>query len=416
MKKKLTVAISALGVGLISLPLLVAFEAHVINVTAQIANGILTVPTEITYGTVFPQEKIDKTFQILLSESFLEEPVGEQCASSVESFSQGVRKNGTPVLANRSNPTAALGSPQTSGTPFDNPGPPAGSFVSLGFTLPNNSPNGGTITLGFTNFVVDVAGPDFTVYEVTGGTVYPEERVRVEVSQDGITFETAVASGLRDVAVDISGTSFDWIKFVRITDVSNIVPFESEADAYDLDAVCGTSREHVGIVDYVIRQKPKCGLPVPQTFPVEYSEFGQVTEDVDGNFVCVDDGFVQLPLLCPYLSKHEVENPEETPSDNDGPGINAFHGLPLPWTLATAESTDSLVYGVLDALLPDEDDTWVVDLRVPCFAGSCAQDWADFVRTESGNPDIDTELYTADPALEHEIFGCDLWVEVTDIE
>ena len=83
MKKKLTVAISALGVGLISLPLLVAFEAHVINVTAQIANGILTVPTEITYGTVFPQEKIDKTFQILLSESFLEEPVGEQCASSV---------------------------------------------------------------------------------------------------------------------------------------------------------------------------------------------------------------------------------------------------------------------------------------------------------------------------------------------
>src|SRR3989338_2228720 len=50
-----------------------AFEAHVINVTARIENA-LSVPTEpIDFGTVFPQEELDATFPVVLSQSFLDE-------------------------------------------------------------------------------------------------------------------------------------------------------------------------------------------------------------------------------------------------------------------------------------------------------------------------------------------------------
>ncbi|MFN7088380.1 MAG: vWA domain-containing protein, partial [Candidatus Paceibacteria bacterium] len=39
--------------------------------------------------------------------------------------------------------------------------------------------------------------------------------------------------------------------------------------------------------------------------------------------------------------------------------------------------------------------------------------WPQFVKEESGNPQISPADYEADPALESQIFGCDLWLEVT---
>jgi len=75
MGKKLS-GIAAIGIALISIPLLSAFEAHVINVTAQIENGVecIIVGDDIDFGTVFPQEKLDKTFDIALSQSFINNP------------------------------------------------------------------------------------------------------------------------------------------------------------------------------------------------------------------------------------------------------------------------------------------------------------------------------------------------------
>src|SRR3989338_430145 len=71
--KKILMGLAAAGTAIAMVPLFAAFEAHVINVTAKIENA-LTVSTEhIDFGTVFPQEQIDKFFDVALSQSFLDE-------------------------------------------------------------------------------------------------------------------------------------------------------------------------------------------------------------------------------------------------------------------------------------------------------------------------------------------------------
>jgi hypothetical protein len=50
-----------------------AFEAHVINVTAKIENALTVNPDHIDFGTVFPQEYLEKSFTVELSNSFLEQ-------------------------------------------------------------------------------------------------------------------------------------------------------------------------------------------------------------------------------------------------------------------------------------------------------------------------------------------------------
>lgn len=152
--------------------------------------------------------------------------------------------------------------------------------------------------------------------------------------------------------------------------------------------------------DYVIRQKPKC---------VDLSGNHPRVLEVNGSFVC-PSGSVMMPLLCPYLSKHE-QTGDGTSGENDSSGIAAFHGLPVPWNVQTSINTQ--VEGKLSRLSEDLSDQWNIDLKVPCFKGRCAQDWPNFVVTESGNPNIDPNLYKADPANEHKIFGCDLWVNYT---
>ena len=73
MKRKLLLAAAAIGTSVTMLPLLAAFEAHVINVTATIENA-LSVPIEnegLKFGTVFPQEAFSLQFPVGLSTSFL---------------------------------------------------------------------------------------------------------------------------------------------------------------------------------------------------------------------------------------------------------------------------------------------------------------------------------------------------------
>lgn len=55
------------------LPLLAAFEAHVVNVTARIENALSVSTEAIKFGTVFPQEHLNKSLGIRLSGSFEDE-------------------------------------------------------------------------------------------------------------------------------------------------------------------------------------------------------------------------------------------------------------------------------------------------------------------------------------------------------
>jgi len=164
----------------------------------------------------------------------------EVYASATHNVDQGARKNGTVVTVDRTNPNYALGAPQSLGTPYDAP-VVANSFFSLGFkstppgTTATSTP-GGSIVLEFPGVIVNGAGADLKLWEVTGGTTYPDELVRVEVSNSLAGPWTQVAAGVtRDAEIDIAPVVS--AKYVRITDVSPPAAFETTADGYDLDAV-----------------------------------------------------------------------------------------------------------------------------------------------------------------------------------
>ena len=71
MKKRLTIwSGAAVLTGLAFLPLLAAFEAHVVNVTATIENALFVHPESREFGTVFPQEYFKKGIFVTFSDSF----------------------------------------------------------------------------------------------------------------------------------------------------------------------------------------------------------------------------------------------------------------------------------------------------------------------------------------------------------
>ena len=145
-------------------------------------------------------------------------------ASGSEDNNQGTRKDGTPIVADRTVPSAMFGPAQTTGTPFDSV--TAGSFFSLGFTE-------GNIVVTFADSVFNGTGNDIKVFEVTGGTSYPDERVKVEGWDGSAWIDLGIVT--RDGEVDLGPISST--NKIRLTDVSNINSFEPTADGYDVDAV-----------------------------------------------------------------------------------------------------------------------------------------------------------------------------------
>ncbi len=68
--KKIFVGLVSLMAVLVMAPMFAAFEAHVVNVTAEIENALYVHPQSIEYETVFPQEHLFSSFFIAFSESF----------------------------------------------------------------------------------------------------------------------------------------------------------------------------------------------------------------------------------------------------------------------------------------------------------------------------------------------------------
>ena len=181
------------------------------------------------------------------------------------------------------------------------------------------------------------------------------------------------------------------------------------------------NQTRVDTVTYMIRQKPKCGFTTNKgTVLVGDTKTGEVvvgdnpqTPEVETYWIDCGptptpvpaEGAVWgvLPSLCPYLSKH---------SSNQGDiNVPAFH---QPFTISSGtvvwtEAKGTLSKGPLDQLTAD----WTIDLKVPCFGGYCAQDWASFVR--GINESADPAAYTQPIDNEHKVFGCDLWVETTGV-
>lgn len=164
-------------------------------------------------------------------------------ADDVEAFNQGDRKDGSDVIAERSNSADALGANDWSD-------PSNTGFVSLGF--------GGSIVVSFDSYVPNLVGNDISVFEATNGT-YPAETALVEVSQNGTNwFSVGTSTNPGESAFDFDSTGFDWIKFVRLTDTSNMGLYGNypDADGFDVVAVKATQ---------TVCEEPEYETPTPET-------------------------------------------------------------------------------------------------------------------------------------------------------
>ena len=203
--------------------------------------------------------------------------------------------------------------------------------------------------------------------------------------------------------------------------------FPQEELDYGFDIALSQSfldETRVDDVEYIIRQKPKCAITADEgeTFVGPTATGHIVLDPATGEIVGIDCGdaprqlepeedWGPLPLLCPYLSKHKDIDDQDGDEEMD-----AFH----PIGRAETGDLNSTYYWVWNSIMgrlskkaQDIVDSWVIDLKVPCFGGHCAQDWASFVT--GINPDANPDDYVLPIEDEHKYFGCDLWIEVTHI-
>lgn len=148
--------------------------------------------------------------------------LGADYAVDYLNFNQGLRKNNTQVLANRSNPMQALGAPENTDQI---------NFVSLGF--------GGTITLKLGYVVFDKPGDDIMVVETSFGNpvcnAYAEKAL-IEVSLDNNIYYN-VGEICLDGSIDFAAGGAIAAQYIRITDRSFTSNFGSTADGFDVDGI-----------------------------------------------------------------------------------------------------------------------------------------------------------------------------------
>lgn len=165
-------------------------------------------------------------------------------------------------------------------------------------------------------------------------------------------------------------------------------------------------QNRITLVDYKIEQKPKCVDSSGHIMPV--TVVGYTTENKP--IIACPADHNMMPLLCPYISKTEITQEETNENDFSAP---PFHRVAIEQVAnGFTVTNDPLARGQLIKEV-DNQDSWLIDLAVPCFGGKCSEDWPSFV--QSHNPNANPSDFELDPSLESKQFGCDLWFEVTGI-
>ena len=156
------------------------------------------------------------------------------CADGVFDYTQGTLYNGKPVGSDRSDPTKALGEPDSSR--------PLINFYSLGFDNPDTEEVEGSLILSFPTFI----SGDLTVYETTYGP-YPREAADVFVSRDGADWTSLGTADNSGTEAEFHPSTFhldgcfQYVKIVDITNIGDFSGFPDTAQAFDVDAVCASS-------------------------------------------------------------------------------------------------------------------------------------------------------------------------------
>jgi len=149
--------------------------------------------------------------------------------SNVISYNPGKCRDGSLIPAAFANATRCIGVPQNN----DSPGVDV-NYVSLGF--------GGEIVVQLSGRVADGTGADLRIVETTLTTTNCSripEKVEVFGSQDGCNF-VCLGSLCQDGNLDLSGSGLEWIRFIKLHDISPVThPFNNDlvANGFDLDGI-----------------------------------------------------------------------------------------------------------------------------------------------------------------------------------
>ena len=139
-------------------------------------------------------------------------------------FAQGLKKDGTPVEAARSNAFNSLHQPQGNDQGYN--------FFSLGM--------GGWAIYSFEFAIFDEPGYDLTVVETSWGSPscgrWPE-RAMVEASYNIEGPYFYIGELCLDGSLDLEGTGMNGFHYVRITDRTPSTGFSADADGYDVDGL-----------------------------------------------------------------------------------------------------------------------------------------------------------------------------------
>lgn len=303
--------------------------------------GPIATPTPIPTNTPTPTPTLTPT------------PTIPQCvegptwAGEIQAASQGIRKNNTPVLVERSNPENVTGSPD-------------GQFFSLG--------KNGVLIARFDYPVVNVAGKmDISIHEITNGrTTYPEELAKVEGSLDAQTWyllgtasnkanTTGDPSGQGGIGVslfDLETVNLPAANYIRITEVSNWDPLEATADGFDLDAIdatyglCDQSQftqtGDVMVCKYDAQQNPLSGWNV-QLLGNKVETINVLPDDTLGNITpATSSSLVEDDYVLVSGGAYQYRNPglltDPAYSQRDAiadSGQSYYYGDYLPWVNVT---------------------------------------------------------------------------------
>ena len=155
------------------------------------------------------------------------------------------------------------------------------------------------------------------------------------------------------------------------------------------------AEERVWDVLYKIVQKPKCECifdPVKEPMDFDLYCEGEKYARIDYSTYECPEYYEEMENLCPFLSKLDGD-----PEDLNDYEVLSYYDMP---GCQPAELDATGMLHKFDGILSDEVDLWIVDLKVPPVEGYVGQDWPSDCPTVPTN-DVD--------------YGCDLWIEVTEI-
>ena len=224
--------------------------------------------------------------------SFIETCPATCSPVEVISFMQGNSSDGvSPVSADRSNSSEALGAPEESDVQTSAAN---NNFVSLGFA--------GEIVLKFAYPIKNGAGDDIYVVETSFGNPacarYPE-KIRAYASQDNCNW-VYLGEGCQNTYFDLQGLR--WAQYVKIVDITNPASFSGVVDGYDLDGVVCLHGEELnpvptnlvgGSAQTVINYAPgarRNGSPIPAARRIPESALGAAQNNNTINFVALGFG------------------------------------------------------------------------------------------------------------------------------